>query len=240
LRLLESDQRLRALSRQLLNVQEAERRDIARELHDEIGQSLTAVRIHLEAMIRTSPAEDPCVGTARDCVGIVEQTLRQVRNLCLDLRPPQLDDLGLVAAVRWQLDRQTRAAGLEGYLSASGIDAGLDQNLATVCFRVVQEALTNVVRHAGARNVWVDLRQKGDVLGVLVRDDGRGFDVAGARARAVQGGSVGLLSMQERAMLAGGRLTLSSIPGNGTEVRAEFPLKRGGAVGVMNAMEVRL
>jgi signal transduction histidine kinase len=160
----------------------------------------------------------------RDCIQIAERTLQQVRTLCLDLRPSQLDDLGLAAALRSQLDRQARAAGLTAQFSADGMEAGAqpDAELATVCFRVAQEALTNVVRHAQAKRVWIELAQRGGELRLSVRDDGKGFDVAAERARALRGRSMGLLSMEERVMLVGGKFELLSRPGGGTEVRALF------------------
>ena len=221
--LRETGERLQALSRRLLEVQEIERRHIARELHDEVGQALTAIRIHLEAMRRLA-AMGGAAAQLGECIRIAEGTLRQVRDLCLDLRPPQLDDLGLEAALRWQLDRQTRAAGITAHFSADGLDLQPSPEVATACFRVAQEAITNVVRHAGARQIWVELSRVEDELRLLVRDDGAGFDVAAQREGARHGGSMGLLSMEERVDLAGGWMDISSESGRGTEICAVFPM----------------
>jgi len=219
----EANLRLQSLSSRMLEVQESERRHIARELHDEIGQALTAVKLHLQsAMRRCGPeARQPL----EECVLITDQALDQVRNLSLNLRPSQLDDLGLVAALRWQIGRQAAASGLHTEFEADELNERLDATLETACFRFVQEAMTNVVRHAQARNAWIEARRNDDRLRVSVRDDGRGFDVAAATREAIARGSLGLLGMQERVGLAGGRLNVSSRPGEGTTIVAEFPLR---------------
>ena len=219
----EANLRLQSLSSRMLEVQESERRHIARELHDEIGQALTAVKLHLQsAMRRCGPeARQPL----EECVLITDQALDQVRNLSLNLRPSQLDDLGLVAALRWQIGRQAAASGLHTEFEADELNERLDATLETACFRFVQEAMTNVVRHAQARNAWIEARRNDDRLRVSVRDDGRGFDVAAATREAIARGSLGLLGMQERVGLAGGRLNVSSRPAEGTTIVAEFPLR---------------
>jgi signal transduction histidine kinase len=221
--LQEANLRLQSLSSRMLEVQENERRHIARELHDEIGQALTAVKLHLQsAMRRGGPeARQPL----EECVQITDQALEQVRNLSLNLRPSQLDDLGLVAALRWQIARQTAASGLNTDFQADELNERLEPGLETACFRFVQEAMTNVVRHAGAQHAWIEAKRHNDRLRVSVRDDGKGFDVAVATREAIARGSLGLLGMQERVGLAGGRLNVSSRPGEGTTIVAEFPLR---------------
>jgi signal transduction histidine kinase len=139
------------------------------------------------------------------------------------LRPSVLDDLGLAAAMRWFVDRFSRGGRIETRLSIGRLPA-LEPELETACFRVAQEALTNVDRHARATRVWIDLHLLDDALELSVRDDGIGFDVAAARARAISGESVGLLGMQERVMLMGGDYDVVRLPAGGTEVRARFPL----------------
>src|SRR5262249_13067992 len=139
-----------------------------------------------------------------------------VRNLSLDLRPSLLDDLGLPAALRWYLDRQSKRAGFAVTFSADPPDIRAAANLETACFRVAQEALTNIVRHAAARNVRVELRRQDNELQLKIHDDGCGFDVAAAKERAVRGGSLGLLGMQERVLLIGGRIDIDSSTGLGT------------------------
>jgi signal transduction histidine kinase len=217
-------ERLQTLSRRLIEVQEMERRTIARELHDEIGQALTAVKINLQAVQRL-PDAAAFAPRLEDSMSIIERTLQQVRTLSLDLRPSMLDDLGLVSALRWYVDRQAQRTGVVAQFTADPLDARLPPELETTCFRVAQEALTNVARHAQARHVNVRLRQREAELELVVEDDGSGFDVPAARARAARGVSMGLLGMEERVLLVGGRIDITSAPGRGTEVRARFPLK---------------
>jgi signal transduction histidine kinase len=136
-----------------------------------------------------------------------------------------LDDLGLEPALRWYTHRQASLMGLQADFTAATLENRLDQVIETECFRVAQEALTNVMRHSKARAVAVDLSKRNGHLHLRVRDDGVGFDAAALRREAVQGASLGLLSMEERASLAGGGLELNTAPGQGTEVHAWFPLK---------------
>jgi signal transduction histidine kinase len=156
---------------------------------------------------------------------ILDRVLKGVRQLSLDLRPSLLDDLGLVAALQWFVRARAESAGLTGAVVTDVPEGAVPADLATTCFRVVQEAVTNVIRHAQATHVWVEIRRRDGGLEVDVRDDGVGFDVAAAHRRARAGTSLGLLSLTERVELAGGRSTFESAPGQGTTVRAWFPLK---------------
>jgi two-component system sensor histidine kinase UhpB len=215
--------RLQALSNRVIEVQETERRQLARELHDEIGQCLTALKINLEGLQRTA-SEPAVLNRVAESVELSAHTLAQVRRLSVDLRPSQLDDLGLEAALRSILDRQAATGGFAGHYEAHLDGVKLTDQVQTACFRVCQEALTNIVKHAHARNVWVTIEALGDRLTLRVRDDGRGFDpVAGSR-RAAAGESFGLLGMRERASLVGGSLDIDSVPGRGSEVRAWFSI----------------
>ena len=223
-KLQESNNNLQLLSRRLVESQETERRHIARELHDEVGQTLTVAEMNLQAMMR-SPGAVPLRGRLKESLQAVERALEQVRDLSLNLRPSMLDDLGLEPALRWYTKRQAALAGLQAKFRADAMENRLDPVVETACFRVAQEALTNVVRHARARVVAVDLRKLDGHLHLFVRDDGAGFDVAALREQAVLGASLGLLSMEERATLTDGALELKSAPGQGTEVHAWFPLK---------------
>jgi signal transduction histidine kinase len=155
----------------------------------------------------------------------IEQVLEQVHDLSLNLRPSMLDDLGLEPALRWYLNRQAASAGLEARFRADTLERRMDPMIETECFRVAQEALTNVVRHSHARRVALELQKDDGQLHLRVRDDGIGFDVASHRQQAIRGESLGLLSMEERAALAGGGLEYISAKGKGTEVHAWFPLK---------------
>ncbi len=220
--LLENRERLEFLSKQLLEAQETERRHIARELHDEIGQAFTALKLNLQSLERAPAAAlGPQI---QESIGIIEHAIQQVRNLSVELRPSLLDDLGLIPALRWHLDRYTQRTGTAVHFTADPATGRPPPEIETVCFRVTQEALTNVARHAQARQVWVDLRQSSDELRLTIRDDGQGFDVRAARSRAARGGSFGLLGMEERVLLIGGKIEIDSEPGRGTEIRVSFPL----------------
>lgn len=217
-----SHERLQSLSQRLIEVQELERRTIAGELHDEIGQALTIVKMNLQALSTHAGARD--VGDRlEESIATVTRALEQVRSLSLDLRPSLLDDLGLVATLRWYMARQARAAGFLLHFNVAEPPGRLTAVLETVCFRIAQEALTNVVRHARASEVWVQLRCDAELC-LTVRDDGVGFDPAQEEARSIHGESFGLLGMRERASLSGGRLAIRSAPGRGTTVAVCFPL----------------
>lgn len=219
--LRDANVRLQALSSRIIEVQETERRQIARELHDEIGQCLTALKITLEGLQRV--AKEPAVaGRLAESVELSAHTLAQVRRLSVDLRPSQLDDLGLEPAVRSILTRQASTGDFTPHYDSAFDGDALSDQVETACFRVCQEALTNIIKHAQARNVWVRIEQQGSKLQLSVRDDGRGFDPELGGRRAAAGESFGLLGMQERAMLTGGRLEIHSTPGQGTELRAWF------------------
>jgi PAS domain S-box-containing protein len=207
-------EQLQTLSRKLIQAQEAERRAVARELHDELGQILTAIKLNL---MRRDTGQD-------ETVSLVDGAIMRVRELAQDLRPPLLDELGLEASLRWYVEREAGRAGLEARLELVKLEKRPPSAVETTCFRVAQEALTNVIRHAQARRVEVELRADGDSFQLVVRDDGIGFDVAAARRHAAQGESQGLLGMQERVALVAGKLTIESAPGRGTRVRACLPL----------------
>jgi len=225
--------RLQTLSQRLLKAQEAERRRIAQTLHDEIGQMLTVLKFTLETA-HDDPELARSSGALGEGIAMVAQLLQQVRTLALDLRPSVLDDLGLVAALRSYLDRQAQRAGLEGTFSVEGSQAQrlesvrLPNAVEIACFRAAQEALTNVLRHAQARHVSVVLRAEDDAITLLIRDDGVGFDVEAAQERAVAGGSMGLLGMQEQVALAGGQIAITAALGSGTRIQIRFPLVPGG------------
>jgi PAS domain S-box-containing protein len=213
-------ERLKALSARLLTVQEEERRRIAVELHDELGQVLTAVKINLQSVGRKLDAQFGSDLT--DAVASVDEAMERVRDLALDLRPAVLDDLGLPTALRWYTHRFARDTGIEVHFSAEEAPR-LEAAVETACFRVAQEALTNVMRHAHARHVWVDLLAGTGGTGLKIRDDGVGFDVIAARERAVGGVSVGLLGMEERVSSLGGEFEVRSIHGKGTRLSVRFP-----------------
>jgi signal transduction histidine kinase len=215
---------LQAISHRLVEVQESERRHIARELHDEIGQTLTSAEMNLQAALR-APRSSALEQRLQDSLQAVERVLEQVHDLSLSLRPSMLDDLGLEPALRWYTQRQAALAGLAAEFHAESMQDRMDPMIETECFRVAQEALNNVVRHARAHAVAVNLSRLDGQLHLRVRDNGVGFNVAVQRSQAVRGASLGLLSMEERAALAGGGIEYHSVEGHGTEIHAWFPLK---------------
>lgn len=221
--LLDSNERLRELSHRLMNVQETERRQIAHDLHDEIGQSLTAMKLGLREA-NTALASGPTASLLTDSLTILDQVIRQVRNLALDLRPSLLDELGLVPALKWYLKKQGERAGWETEYFPSLGENHLPPEVEITCFRIVQEALTNVARYAEATHVQVSLTKQGDRLILDVEDNGKGFNVQQAKTRAKTGVSIGLLGMEERARLVGGGLTITSSPKTGTKLTARLPL----------------
>ena len=233
--LARSSDTLRRLSINLLETQEAERRHLARELHDEVGQTLTATKIILqtiksaegcvvlEGAVQQSISSESSAMLA-NAVQHVEHLLHIVRNLSLNLRPPMLDDFGLVSAMRWLLDQHTKTTGRVVEFTSDYNVESPDATVETACFRTAQEALTNVTRHSQARKVSVHLSSDDLGIHLVVADDGVGFDVALSQHKARRGGSLGLLSMAERAGLVGGHLDVASTPSKGTEIRARFPL----------------
>jgi signal transduction histidine kinase len=205
--------------------QDAERRRIARELHDQVGQLLTAIQLKLMVAQREAGVRQEAA--LAEALALVNQSVVQVRELSLELWPTNLEELGLPAALRWLAARHQRSSGLELELELEPVGA-LSGETAVAVFRIVQEALTNVARHAKARRLAIRLRQARGWLELEVRDDGQGFLVEEARKRADGGASLGLAGMQERASLAGGRLEIKSIAGRGTSVRARLPVRTPG------------
>ena len=221
--LIDSNERLRELSHRLMNVQETERRQIAHDLHDEIGQSLTAMKLGLREA-NNALESGPTASLLTDSLTILDQVIQQVRNLALDLRPSLLDELGLVPALKWYIKRQGERAGWETDYAAHLGENHLPPGVEIACFRIVQEALTNVARHAEATHVQVTLTRQGDQLLLVIEDNGQGFNVKRAKTRARTGISIGLLGMEERARLVGGELTITSSPKTGTKLTASLPL----------------
>lgn len=219
--LSEAKERLQILSHRLIEVQEEERRHIARDLHDEIGQSLTAMKLCLREA-HQSP-EEPAATFLADSLDILNQVLQQVRTLALDLRPSLLDELGLKPALKWYLARQGERAGWKTEFDVDDQIDRLSSDIEIACFRTAQEALTNVARHAEATHVSVTLRREDNHLLLSIRDNGKGFDLAQAQARAHGGGSIGLLGMEERVRLVGGQMSIVSSSEAGTTVFARFP-----------------
>jgi signal transduction histidine kinase len=221
--LRQTHERMQALSQRLMHVQEQERRHLARDLHDEIGQALTAVKMNLQTLHRKNDRPD-IAASLSDSMSIVDHILQHVRDLSLDLRPSLLDDLGLVSAVKWYVSRQAERAGWDAQIFAEDSLSHLPADMAVTCYRIVQEAVTNAMRHAEARHLSVTLKKKAGELEIVIHDDGVGFDAVHAQQRAAHGQSLGVLGMEERVRQFDGRLSIRSSSGQGTEVMAMIPL----------------
>jgi signal transduction histidine kinase len=213
-------ERLQALSHRLLEVQEVERRHLARELHDEIGQQLTGLKFVFDAARRG--LADMAVPQMMEADKLIDGLIGRVRDLSLDLRPAMLDDFGLVSALLWLFDRYTAQTTVLVCFEQQGLEQRFSSEVETAAYRIVQEALTNVARHAGANEVFVRAWTEAEVLNLQVEDNGAGFDPAPSLVISPTGGLPG---MRERAFLLGGSLTVESAPGHGTRLRAEFPLR---------------
>ncbi|MBK8754123.1 MAG: PAS domain-containing protein [Candidatus Competibacteraceae bacterium] len=214
-----SSQRLKALSRRLLLVQEEERRTLARELHDDFGQQLTALKLNLGLLNNRSL---DTVGHRRiaDCLEIVNHTLERVRDTALNLRPSILDDLGLSAALHWYARRQAERAGC--VIEVRDCVPPLSPDLETAVFRIVQEAVNNAIRHSAARTIDIAVEISHQRLLLAIRDDGTGFAPEEKPTEDRRG--MGLMNMRERVELLGGQFALTSWQGGGTVIEAEIPL----------------
>jgi signal transduction histidine kinase len=222
----QQQQQLRTLNRKLTEVQEAERKELARELHDEMGQALTAININLVEIKRTLPDSSYRLieKELTEAVQLTEQTLKQVRQMSLNLRPPMLDDLGLTPTLRWYIKQFSRRVGIEAKLIVTGLETRLDPNIETNLFRVVQEALTNVARHSQANSVSVLLTQDEGRICAVIKDDGQGFDFDAAMNHQTDAQGAGLFGIRERVSLLGGTLQISSQAGAGTQLSIEIPI----------------
>lgn len=213
----------RALAARILSAQEAERVRVSRELHDDTGQALTLILVRLE-LIASMTSDHAVKRELAELRSLVSDTLEDVRRLAVRLGPSILDDLGLRSALEWLADRVREEARLHVTLALEIEDDVVPPTIALAVFRVAQEALTNVVRHAAAASAVVRLDETGDTVRLVVADDGIGFDPAEARARPSE--SVGLFGMAERVALVGGDMQVISRPGGvGTRVEVRIPLR---------------
>jgi len=214
----ESRTALQQLSARLVALQEEERRSISRELHDEVGQTLTGVRVelaNLSQLIRSGSTES--AAKADEIKQQVESSIGVVRNMALLLRPSMLDDLGLVPALQWQAREVARRAGIRVNVDAASVSEELPEEHKTCVFRIVQEALHNCLQHAAARNVNITVAQEPSLLSLAIEDDGKGFN-----AREEKG--MGLLGIEERVSHLGGRFAVESAPSHGTVLKVLLPL----------------
>jgi PAS domain S-box-containing protein len=221
--LRESREEIREMSLAAHSVREQEKSRIARELHDELGQALTALKIDLGFVRQKWPAADDEIGRKLAAMqALIDSTVAATRRISSDLRPLMLDDLGLTAAIEWLVDNFRARSGIDCSLDIGEGDLELQDPYATAVFRVLQESLTNASRHSQAKNVAVSLTRDGDEVTLMVRDDGAGFEAAGPR----KAGSFGLLGLRERATLLGGDALVESEPGRGTTITLRIPAGR--------------
>jgi signal transduction histidine kinase len=202
------------------NIREEERIRIAREIHDELGQWLTALKVEVFLIKKTVSAEDQAVQLQlSSMIALVMETEKAVDRIAIELRPGILSSLGLLAALEWHGGELERRTGIQLQISSSG-DLNLETNLSTGIFRVYQEALTNIVRHANATKVDVAIKQKNNYVILTIKDNGQGFDLSEIRAKD----SLGLIGMRERALMFDGELHVESSRSNGTVVELKIPL----------------
>ncbi len=223
-RLVKTSQRLRELAARLTSVREEERIHISREIHDELGQSLTALKLDLSWLFRRLPEGETALSErARSTIELVDATIQSVRKICSELRPSILDDLGLSAAIEWQTQEFQRRAGIECQFYASAEFPGLDRKRSEAIFRIYQEILTNIARHSGALRIQVLLTRDDRDIVLQVHDNGRGI----SDEEIMQSKSLGLLGMKERAVMLGGEIHFRGSREEGTTVRIRIPLENG-------------
>lgn len=220
---------LRKLTARLVTAQEEERKQVSMELHDEFGQALTALQINLAAIKTELPSGSPSdlPEKLEETSTLADELLERSRELSLELRPTLLDDLGLAPTIRWYTDRFTKRLNVNVEVNVDGFEERLPGEIETVIYRVMQEAMTNISRHAEAKNVRVDLEREKSSVMMLVEDDGKGFDVEAVADQETPEGKLGLMGMEERVGYLGGSLDIRSTPGKGTTIRVEIPMEEG-------------
>ncbi|MCL5075468.1 MAG: sensor histidine kinase, partial [Chloroflexi bacterium] len=224
--MLQSKEQARSeLLRKIIVAQEEERRRIARELHDEMSQVLTALSVALEAAIMAPASKaDDVKARLVATKSLVSGMLGEVQRMILDLRPSLLDDLGLIPAIDWYAESRLKASGIRVELETAGVEKRLPSELETVIFRLTQEAITNIAKHARAENVSISLEFKESAVVIDIEDDGCGFAVDQVLGQRKRNQAFGLLGMKERVDLFGGTLSIHSKPGEGTRLVVEIPI----------------
>ena len=218
-RALEAEKELRRLSQQLVKAQEDERRSLSRELHDEVGQQITALRVEIANLGRIPVEERETFSShLKEAKGLAEQTMKTVRDLAMGLRPSILDDFGLGPAIEWQAREFSRRTGVPAHVEVNGSLNGLTEGDRTSLFRIVQEALTNITKHASASEIRIALTAGDQGVMLRVEDNGKGMDPQDARGRGL-----GLVGIEERAREMGAGFALQTQPGQGTALEISIP-----------------
>lgn len=225
-RLKTSHKKLRRVSANLESVREEERKHVAREVHDELGQTLAALKIDLSWLAKRLPEEQELLHNKTQVMNtLVDEAIQTVKRVISELRPGILDDLGLEAAMEWQAQEFENLAGIKCEFSSGSNEIVLDQDRSTALFRIFQEALTNVARHANATKVKASVEEGRRKIVLKIRDNGNGIE----KRQLYNPKAFGLIGMRERARLLGGSLKISSVSGRGTTVTLSIPRKKGAA-----------
>jgi signal transduction histidine kinase len=220
--IVEARAELERLSARMVAAQEEERRSISRELHDEIGQTLSAVLVDAANLANRIPPEDAVAQRYLESIRtLADSSVNSIRNIALLLRPSMLDDLGLIPALEWQAREVSRRSGIKVKVTDENVPESLPDAVRTGIYRIVQEALHNIARHSGAKNANITVRHEQDSIILSVEDDGSGFDPKRTRG-------LGLVGMEERVKQLGGRMDVQSSPGKGTRLRVTLPLETQG------------
>jgi two-component system, NarL family, sensor histidine kinase UhpB len=225
MRIANHTSQLQAISERAINAQEEERVRIARSLHDDTAQSISMLIIHLERLGKLVPENAPEITRyISDAQNVATKLLENLRKIIWDLRPSILDDLGLFSAIRWYARTNLEKAGMKVDFQASNDITRLPSHLETMLFRIAQEAISNILRHANADKVSIHLWKDAEQIGLEIKDDGRGFDIEKTAGGAVDRKQLGLLGIQERASLVHGGVNIESSPESGTCLRVHIPL----------------
>ena len=220
-KLRKTSARLRNLASHLQSIREEERTTIAREIHDELGQVLTVLKIQITLLSKKLRDDQQEIKNKLEYAsGIIDNTVEKVQRITAKLRPNILDELGLIPAIEWQAQEFGRVTGIQCSLSLSVDEVKLEDEKSTAIFRIFQEALTNVIRHSSATTVSISLQTKKNVMLLKIKDDGTG--IKNEQISDIK--SLGIIGMKERALILGGEVLIEGLPGKGTEVTVEMPL----------------
>jgi two-component system sensor histidine kinase UhpB len=213
---------------QIIEAQENERRRISRELHDEIGQALTAIKFNLDMIDKELPQTFPLVhGKLEEAKSLSNQTITAMRQLSMDLRPAMLDELGLIPTLRWYVQNFSKRLGIDSQFQAIGFEEKLSSQIETAFYRIVQEALNNISKHAEANRVEISFEQRDSMIYASIIDNGKGFDLDKVLHPEFPERGFGIIGMQERISLLGGKIDIQARPGFGTRIHIEVPNQKG-------------
>ena len=241
IRLEKRTRQLKAVSERAIHAQEEERVRIARSLHDDTAQTISLLIIHLERIEQLIPHDDPDLSQlVTESHKVATLLLENLRKVIWDLRPSILDDLGLVPAIRWYAQTNLEESGLQVEVGRGNEAMRLPPHLETMLFRILQEAVSNILRHANASKAFINLQLEDNYVVLEIKDNGRGFDVEKTTGEAVTRKQLGLLGMQERVSLVNGTVNVESTPGEGTTLRVYIPLHIEDAIGMDNTVSMDL